>query len=86
MNVVFWDVTPCGSSKKRRIREKFPFHRQDGKNLHANEQRTYKASSLLQFLDTANFSTSPILVTQIIVAIRSSETYVLTRATRRNIP
>jgi hypothetical protein len=43
--------------------------------------------SLLRLLVTANgVPTSPILVTFMIVAIRSSETSYLTRSTRRNIP
>jgi hypothetical protein len=41
---------------------------------------------VLQFLVTANFSGSPILVTLAIHVIYSSETSVLTRATRRNTP
>jgi hypothetical protein len=39
-----------------------------------------------QLLLTADVHSSPILVTLMIVALRSSETSVLTRATRRNIP
>jgi hypothetical protein len=43
--------------------------------------------SVLQLLVTANVvPTSPTLVTLIVEAICSSETLVLTRATRRNIP
>jgi hypothetical protein len=43
--------------------------------------------SMLRLLVTANVvSSSPILVTLMMEAIRSSETSVLTRATRRNIP
>jgi hypothetical protein len=43
--------------------------------------------SVLRLLVTANVvSSSPILVTLILQAIRSSETSVLTRATLRNIP
>jgi hypothetical protein len=42
---------------------------------------------VLQLLVTANvFPSSPILVTLKMKAIRTSETSVLTRATRRNIP
>jgi hypothetical protein len=42
--------------------------------------------SVLRFLVIANVHRSPILVTMRIEAIRSSETSVLTRASRRNIP
>jgi hypothetical protein len=37
-------------------------------------------------LVTANFPSSPILVTLMMEAVRSSETSVLTRATRRSVP
>jgi hypothetical protein len=44
-------------------------------------------SQLLQFLVTANvIPSSSILVTVMMEAIRSSETSVLTRATRRHVP
>jgi hypothetical protein len=39
-----------------------------------------------QFLVTANVPSSPILVTLMMEALRSFETSVLTRTTRRNIP
>jgi hypothetical protein len=42
--------------------------------------------SMRRLLVTANVLSSPILVTLIMEALRSSETIVLTRATRRNIP
>jgi hypothetical protein len=43
--------------------------------------------SVRQFLVKANvFRSSPILVTLMMEAVRSSKTSVLTRATRRNIP
>jgi hypothetical protein len=46
-----------------------------------------KFRSVLRFLVTANVvPSSPILFTLTMAALRSSETSVLTRATRRNIP
>jgi hypothetical protein len=59
-NVVFWDVTPCGSCKNRSVR-----------------RLLVTASVVLS---------SSILVTPIKEALSSSETSVLTTATRRNIP
>jgi hypothetical protein len=47
---------------------------------------TLPVTSVLQLLVTANFPSSPILVTLMMEALRSSETSDLTRATRRNIP
>jgi hypothetical protein len=46
----------------------------------------YFLGSVRRLLVTANISSSPILVTLIIETLRSSETSVLTRTTRRNIP
>jgi hypothetical protein len=46
----------------------------------------YAICSVLRLLVTANVHSSPILVTMIMEAISSSETSVLIRATRRNIP
>jgi hypothetical protein len=70
-NALFWDVTPCGSCRNRRFGGTYCLHHQGDKN---------------RLLVTANAGLcSPILVTLMIEAIRSSETSVLTRATRRNV-
>jgi hypothetical protein len=64
-NIIFWDITPCGSCKKTEV----------------------FLSSLLRLVVTANVvAISPILVTMMMEVIRSSETSVLIRVTRRNIP
>jgi hypothetical protein len=52
-----------------------------------SEERSAFIRSVRRLLVTANaVPSSPILVTLIMEAIRSSETLVLTRATRRNVP
>jgi hypothetical protein len=56
-----------------------------GRSLHPD--MTAFLRSLLRLLVTANIvPSSPILVTLMMMAISFSETSVLTRATRRNIP
>jgi hypothetical protein len=62
---VFWDVRPCSSCKNRRFGGTYHLHR-----------------CVLRLLATATVvPSSPILVTLIMDAMRSSETSVLTRAT-----
>jgi hypothetical protein len=52
-----------------------------------SEERSNSIIGMFRLLVTANVvPTSPILVTLVMEAIRSSETLVLTRTTRRNIP
>jgi hypothetical protein len=73
-NAVFWDVTLCGYCKSRRL------------------GRTYRLAwyfvpAFVGLLVSANVvPSSVILVTLMIKVISSSETSVLTRATRHNIP
>jgi hypothetical protein len=38
-NAVFWDVTPCGSSKNRRLGVTYRLHQQGDKNLRAGNVR-----------------------------------------------
>jgi hypothetical protein len=78
-NGVFWDVTPCGSCKNRCLAGTFRLHHHDD-NTHFAFLR-----SLSRLLVTANVPSSPILVTLMMKALSSSETSVLTGATRRNI-
>jgi hypothetical protein len=47
---------------------------------------TLAVTSVYRLLVTANIPSSPVLVTLMMEALTSSETLVLTRATRRNIP
>jgi type III secretory pathway component EscV len=71
-NGVFWDVTPCGSCKNRRLRK---------------YQYWVLLRSLRRLLVTASGVPSPpILVTLMKEALSSSKMLVLTRATRHNIP
>jgi hypothetical protein len=68
---VFWDVALCGSCKNRRFGGTYQFH-----------HNTVFLRSVLRLLVTANVSSSPILVALMMEAICSSETSVLTGATR----
>jgi hypothetical protein len=82
-NAVFWDVTPCGSCKNRRF----------GTTLAASSNRHTLRRNHLVFLRSlcrllfaaSVVPSSPIFVTLMKEALCSSETSVLTRATRRNI-
>jgi hypothetical protein len=70
-NGVFWDVTPCGSCKNRRF---------------VGTYQVVVLRNVRWLLITASIVlSSPIIVT-LMEALSSSETSVLKRATRRNIP
>jgi hypothetical protein len=78
-NAVYWDVTPCRSCKNGHFGGTYRHHHQGDKN-----QRT--RNNVLQLLVAANVvPSSPIRVTLMMEAVRSSEMSVLTRATWRNI-
>jgi hypothetical protein len=94
-NAVFWGVMPCGSCENRRLRGTYCLHYQGDENRRARNNVSTKylpkhavfLRSVLRLLVTANDVPSlTILVTLMMDAMRSSETLVLTRATRRNIP
>jgi hypothetical protein len=74
-NVVFWYVTPCDSCKNRRFGETESLLHQCDKNRRTTNNASYYV-----------VRGSPILVTLMMEALISSETSVLTRATRRIIP
>jgi hypothetical protein len=75
-NAVFWDLASCDSCKNQRFGGTCRLHHQD-----------VFFRSVPRLLATANVvPNSAILVTLMMEAIRSSETSVLIRATRRIIP
>jgi hypothetical protein len=86
---VFWDVTPCGSYNNQLFggtyRSIIRVTRIGvlGTTLAVTSNRSRLRKNTM-LLVTANVPSSPILVTLMLKAIHSSETSVLTRATRRN--
>jgi hypothetical protein len=80
-NIIFRDISPCRSCKNRRFGGKCLPHHKGGKNL-----RDRNNVSVLRFLVTIHVvPSSPIHVTLKMEAIHSSETPVLTKASRRHI-
>jgi hypothetical protein len=79
-NAFFWDVTPCGSCKNTRFGGTWWLHHQGDKNRWTNKNvnltsnRPIFLGNVLRLLVTAN------------APLHSSETSVLTRAIRRQIP
>jgi hypothetical protein len=83
---VFWDVTQCGSWKNQRFGGTYRLHHQGVTNRRSKKNIEF-LRSVLRLLVTANdVPSSPSLVTLMMEAIRSSDSSVLTRATRRNAP
>jgi hypothetical protein len=79
-NGVFWVVTPCGSCKNRRFGGTWRLLHQGDKN------RRILRSVRRLLVAACVVPSSPIFVTLMKEATGSSETSVLTRATRRNNP
>jgi hypothetical protein len=80
-NAFFWDITPCSSCKNRCFIGMYRLHHQGDCMSHIIFR------SVFRLLVNANVvPSSPILVTLMMEAIGSSETSVLTTATRRSSP
>jgi hypothetical protein len=91
-NVVLWDVTPRASCKNRYFGETCRLHHQGDKYRRArksvNNRRTLQRNTTgaILLLVTANIGpSSHNLVTLMMEATSSSESSVITRATRRKI-
>jgi hypothetical protein len=80
-------LTPYGSCTNRRFGGTQRLRHQGDKNRWTRNSVSLFRRSVRRLLAMANvLPSSPILVTLMMVALRSSETSVLTRPTRRNIP
>jgi hypothetical protein len=88
-NGVFWDVTPCGSlgtDVSQELSASIIRVTRIGE-LGTTLAVTSNQRSMCRLLVTASVvPSSPILVAMMMEALSSSETSVLRRATRRNIP
>jgi hypothetical protein len=78
-NVVFWFVMPCGFCKKGCFGGTYRLHHQ-GDKVRRDRNNVH---SVLRSSVTVKFGPSSLILVTLMVAIRSSETLVLTRSTRR---
>jgi hypothetical protein len=87
---IFWDMTSCGSCKNRSFGGAYRLHHLDdnrGAKNNVSIRNTLISSLRASVVATGNVVTGwPILVILMMDATRSSETPVLTRVTRHNIP
>jgi hypothetical protein len=83
-NAVFVDVTLCVSGTNRHFGETHRLHHQDEKNPRGTNN--VGRGSVLHLPATANVSSTLVIFTLMMDAIRSSETSVFPRATRCHIP
>jgi hypothetical protein len=81
-NAVFSDVTPCGSCKNRVLKER---NASIIRVTRIGESHIVFLRNVRRFLVTGNVHSSPILVTLMMEALRSSETSVHARSTGRNV-
>jgi hypothetical protein len=81
---VFWVVTPCGSCKTRRFGGIWRILHQGDKNGELGTTQAATSNRRTLRRNTCVIPSSPIFVTLMKDAPDSSETSVLTRATRRN--
>jgi hypothetical protein len=80
-NAVFWDVAPCSSCMNRRFGGTYRLHLQ-GRKIRE------RVTSVSKWLNTPSHAGSLLMdvSTLKMVVIRSCETSVLARTTRRNVP
>jgi hypothetical protein len=76
-DAVFWDVVLCSSSKNKRFGELYRLHHQD--------EKISGLGTTLTVISNV-FPSSLVVFILMMQAISSSETFVLTRATWRQIP
>jgi hypothetical protein len=85
-NTVFWDVALCVSCENQRFAGTYLLHHQYEKNQRARNNVSRFLRSVLQLLVTDNVVPISLILFTLMIEVTSSETSVLTGATRRYIP